>query len=39
MRRAIIGGVPHLNSLFPEPFRSGSTPTGHAWGEVERVNW
>jgi SAM-dependent methyltransferase len=32
-------GVPHLNSLFPEPFRSDFTPIGHAWGEVERVNW
>jgi SAM-dependent methyltransferase len=34
-----LGGVPHLNSLFPEPFCSGFTPDGHVWGEVERVNW
>jgi SAM-dependent methyltransferase len=34
-----LGGVPQLNSLFPEPFRSGFSADGVAWGEVERVNW
>jgi SAM-dependent methyltransferase len=34
-----LGGVPHLNSLFPEPFRSDFTPKGQTSGEVERVNW
>ena len=34
-----LGGVAHLNSLFPEPFRSGFNPAGQAWGEVESINW